>query len=266
MSEEINLDKLVPDDEEVFDSKLVEEVEQTETPPDFLSEQWHDYVMRQFMNDELDNGKPIRDGLVRVTEKLIGPIVDRQIVSFIAPHKDNYGTATVHIRLHIALTNESHPAWGIVDSIREDGIAEVNSRNTPSPFSLHQAASAASKAEAQACRKLLRLRKMIAADEATPEDMAMDADVYVPESPITDEQKTVIDILCKRINISVLDFISVGEIKYMFIEQVPSHKAQSMIKFLSEIQSAKKESPVKKVYDPAWREKNHKRTNNESTD
>jgi hypothetical protein len=259
-NEELNLDNLKADDDEIFDPDVVAEVEQAETPPAFNSEEWHEYVMRQFRDDELKDGNPSRDGLVRVTEKLIGPIFERLIVNFIGPTKDNLGTATVQSRIRIHVLNESHP---LADSvITEDGIAEVNSSNTSEPYILHPGATASSKAESQILRKVLRLRNTVAADEIASED-SLGVNIFMPESVITQEEITLIDIICKRINMSVLDFISCGETKYISIEEVPSSKAMSMIKFLNDIQSQKKARPVEKAYDSAWREKNSKRSKGE---
>jgi len=260
----INLDELVPNEESVFDPKIVAEVEATETPPAFNSEEWHEYVMRQFMENELDNGNPIRDGLVRVAEKLIGPIAKREVLNFQAGNDDGRFHSTVHIRLTLALKNESHPLYGSYPELIEDGIAETNHRNSQGPYHLHPSATSASKAEAQALRKALRLRRTIAADEATPEDL-IEEETFIPEKNIVPEQITVIDVLCKRLNISVLDFISSGEVKYAHIEQITNTKAQKMIKFLNDIQSGKQQSPVNRTYDPAWRDKNAKRSINESS-
>src|SRR5690606_9299894 len=91
------LDNLKEDDDVVFDQKVIDEVENTETPPSPTDEEWHDYVIRQFRDDEMDNGSPRRDGLVRVAEKVIGPIVKRNIVSYTGPTKDNLGNVMVHI-------------------------------------------------------------------------------------------------------------------------------------------------------------------------
>jgi len=261
---EINLEKLVPDDENVFDQKIVNEVENLEVPPYFYSEQWHEYVMRQFSEEEMEGGHPLRDGLVRVTEKLLGPIIRREVVNFQSIGSDAYNNnVIVHIRLTINVVDDNHPAYG--HNIVEDGIAEVNRRNTPAPFHLHPAATASSKAEAQALRKILRLRKMVAADEITPDDMVLNDEPYIPDHPITEEQVVVMDLLCKRLDVSLLDFINSGQSKYVSVEQIPTSKAQSMIKFLNEIQSGKQQSPVSKKYDHSWREKNHKRLNDEST-
>jgi len=259
------LNNLEIEDDVTFDPKIIEEVANTVTPPAFNSEEWHDYVMSQFLDSELDNGNPIRDGLVRVTEKLLGPIAKREVLGFQAGHENSRFHSTVHVRLTILLKNENHPLYGVYQEVIEDGIAETTGRNSQPPYNLHPSATSSSKAEAQALRKALRLRRTIAADEATPDELVMDGEVYVPETPITPEQITVIDLICKRANISLLDFINSGEIKYAFMEQITNTKAQRMIRFLNEIQSGKQTSPVSKPYDPSWREKNYKRSINEST-
>jgi hypothetical protein len=247
--------------EEIFDRKIVEEVENTETPPSFQSEEWSEFLIRQFREDELKDGNPSRDGLIRLTETYIGPIFERLIVNFTPPNKENLGTATVHSRMRILVRNESHPLFQ--EMITEDGIAEVNASNTGEPFILHPSATASSKAESQILRKVLRLRNTVAAEEVTSES-GSGVNIFMPESIIAPEEITVIDIACKRVNMSVLDYIACGDVKYLYIEELPSSKAQAMIKFLNDIQSQKKAKPVEKPYDPAWREKNEKRRRGES--
>ena len=256
----LDLNSLKEDEDTIFDKNVIAEVEATETPPHPFSEEWHDYVIRQFRDDELQGGHPIRDGLERVAQKLIGPIVSKQITGNIGPNKDNYGTATVSVSLKFIVKNEQHPL--IDDYLIQDGIADVNSRNTPHPFNLHASSTAASKAESQALRKALGLRKLVAAEELAPDDAAIE-DVFLPDSVISNEQINIIDLLCRRTNLSVLEFINIGEIKYAFVKQIPSSKAQNMIKLLNEIQSGKKTVTIK-PYDPAWRVKEEQRINNES--
>ena len=243
------------EDDVLFDQKIVDEVESAETPPAFQSEEWSDYVIRQFRDDELKDGHPSRDGLIRVTENVIGPIVERLIVSFSGPTKDNLGTATVHSRIKIEIRNSTHPLDGVL--ITEDGIAEVNAANTGEPFILHPSATASSKAESQILRKVLRLRNTVAADEIAS-DEGTGINIFMPESVIAQEEITVIDIACKRVNMSVLDYIACGDVQYLYVEQIPSSKAKSMIKFLNGIQSQKVKKPIEKIYDPTWREKNEK--------
>ncbi len=255
-NENVDIDSLKEEESEIFDPQIVAEVEATETPPDFYSEEWSDYVLRQFRDDELIEGHPKHSGLLRIAESLIGPVMSRTVQDFVAPTKENLGTATVHSRMVFLVTNELHPLAG--HQLIEDGIAEVNEGNSAMPFLLHPSATASSKAEAQALRKALRLRNLVAADEIAPDESA-GVNIFMPETMIAPEEITIIDVSCKRINMSVLDFIACGDTRYLCIEEVPGSKAKAMIKFLGEIASQKKVRPVEKVYDPAWREKNAQR-------
>lgn len=237
-----------------FDPSIVEEVEATETPPSPYSEEWHEFVMRHFRDDELEGGNPVHAGLIRVTENLIGPIVHRHLISNIGPADNNRGTATVAMRVEVEVTNPQH--FFVGRTISEDGIGDVNSRNTPAPFHMHPSASAKTKAEAQALRNILRLRRVVSADELSPEGSSNE-DLFSPDTLITDEHINVLDIVCKRCNISVLDYINSGKQRYAVVEQIPSSVAINMIKFLNKIQSGQeKRSETIGKYDPEWREKN----------
>lgn len=237
-----------------FDPEIVKEVEETETPPSPYSEEWHDYAMRQFRDDELEGGNPIHAGLIRVTELLIGPIYSRKVVSHIGPSDSNRGTATVAMRIKVKVTNPQHAFVG--ELISEDGVGDVNNRNTPAPFHMHPSASAKTKAEAQALRNILRLRRVVSADEVAPEG-SNDNDLFSPDSLITDEHINVLDLVCKRTNISVLDYINCGRAKYGVVEQIPSSAAINMIKFLNKIQSGQEKRPENVgKYEADWREKN----------
>lgn len=242
------------ENEEMFDKKLISEITE-KLPPAFNSLEWSDYVMSKFEDDELEDGRPIASGLIRVVQDLIGPIIDRKIISFTPANSDNYHNATVHVRVKVLMNNESHPLYKIVDYIEQDGIAEVNLRNTPAPFHLHPAASAFTKAEAQAIRKMLCLKNVVAADEVTPEDLVLESEAFIPKQPITPEQINVIDRLCVKLDINVMDLINSGKNKYNIIESVEYSVAHNMIKFLSEIQTGQKQSPVTTKYVQGWRKK-----------
>lgn len=255
MEEDIDLKKLIEDEDSTFDKRVIEEVESKEEVPAFNSEKWTEYVMSKFEDYELEDGRPVADALFRVTQQLIGPIIDRKIISFSPASTDNHYNSTVHVRLKVLLETNNHPLKGICDFIEQDGIAEVNPRNTPAPYHMHPSASAFTKAEAQALRKLLYLNKVVAADEVSPDELVAEAEVFTPKLPIQEEQITIIDRLCNKLNISVQEYINSGKKQYSSISNVEFGTAQEMIKFLSSILGEKKNKPQISSYDKDWRKK-----------
>ena len=57
------------------ETENVEEQEESESPS-MLSSEWNDYVMSHFDESELINGNPICAGLRRVSELLLGSIIE----------------------------------------------------------------------------------------------------------------------------------------------------------------------------------------------
>lgn len=228
--------------------------------PVFGSYKWHDYVMGEFEDDELEGveRRPNHSGLTRVAELLIGPIISREIISYTTPSNENLGTATVHVRISFYIgDNEDHPLYGKAKSVSEDGITDVNERNTESPYNLKPSATASTQAESQALRKALRLRKTISADEAVPEQMEYNESGFAPDNYISKEAINLLDHVCRRTNISVLDMINCGKNKYKYIEVVPESVAKSMMKYINDIQSGNKTVPENVgKYEVNWREIN----------
>lgn len=226
--------------------------------PAFGSHLWSDYVMSRFHDDELENNCPTCDGLRRVVEELLGPIVSSGINHSVAPDSSNRGTATVAVGIVLRVNkDETHPMNEQEDIYAED-IANCGAYNTDHPFSIHQSATAATRAEGRALRKLLRLKKVVAAEELAEETNVDFEEVFNPSRPITDEQINVIDLLCKRLNVDVLRYISAGKFTYDKIENVPYEKAAKVIQHLNAVQRGKKDFPEifkNYPYDNGWRDR-----------
>ena len=91
--------------EEVDESEFLENSEVG--IPSIESEQWADYVMDKFRNDEMENGNPTCDGLRRVTELLVGPIIGRDVAIHQSPNIENHGTSTVVMDGNNQVTDET---------------------------------------------------------------------------------------------------------------------------------------------------------------
>ena len=223
--------------------------------PPFNNPNWHEWVISQFEEDELEGGCPTCDGLRRVTENTIGPISKVEIIKNDAPNMDNKGNATVVVGITIdPVILDSHPM--AQRSIYVEDVADANQLNTPPEIFKHPSATAGTRAESRAYRKILRLRKVLTAEEANSEAADSD-DNWTPSEPITDQQINVIDLLCHRNNVNLMEFLNCGDKTYVCIEQVTKYTAQRMLQHLNKIQRKNATCPEGVgEYDENWRVKN----------
>ena len=223
--------------------------------PAFNTEKWSEWVISQFTDDELENGAPTCDGLRRVAEDVLGPIEKVEVIKNDTPAINNKGNATVVVGVTISpVWLEGHPRYG--KYIYVEDLADANRLNTPEEIFKHPSATAGTRAESRAYRKMLRLRKILTAEELASNEANLEED-WSPSTPITDQQITVIDMLCGRTNMNVLDFINCGDSKYVCVEQVSEQSAQKMLQYLNRIQ--RKDAPRPDDmgdYDENWRIKN----------
>ena len=226
------------------------------TQPEFNSEKWSEWVMSKFADDELENGAPTCDGLRRVAEDMLGPIEKVEVIKNDTPNVQNKGNATVVVGITISpVWLEGHPRYG--KSIYVEDLADANRLNTPEEIFKHPSATAGTRAESRVYRKMLRLRKVLAAEELASNESNLEEE-WSPSTPITDQQITVIDMLCQRTNMSVLGFINCGDLQYVCVEQVSEQSAQKMLQHLNRIQRKDADMPDGiENYDENWRIKNN---------
>lgn len=223
--------------------------------PEFNSEKWSEWVMSKFTDDELENGAPTCDGLRRVAEDILGPIEKVEVIKNDTPSVNNKGNATVVVGVTIdPVWLEGHPRYG--KSIYVEDLADANKLNTPEEIFKHPSATAGTRAESRTYRKMLRLRKVLTAEELASNESNIEEE-WSPSTPITDQQITVIDMLCKRTDMNVLEFINCGDSKYVCVEQVSEQSAQKMLQYLNRIQRKDADRPDEiSVYDENWKVKN----------
>ena len=223
--------------------------------PSFNSEKWSEWVMSQFADDELENGAPTCDGLRRVAENVLGPIEKVEIIKNDTPNVNNKGNATVVVGVTIShVLLEGHPRHG--SYIYVEDLADANKLNTPEEIFKHPSATAGTRAESRVYRKMLRLRKVLTAEELASNESTLEEE-WSPSTPITEQQITVIEMLCKRTNMNVLEFINCGDSKYVCVEQVSEQSAQKMLQYLNRIQRKDADRPDDiGDYDDNWKVKN----------
>jgi hypothetical protein len=235
--------------EKIDSEKQEEDVVEDETPSVGSSE-WTDYVMSKFDKSELIDGNPICAGLRRVTELVLGDIIESGPVQvFPADDSNGPGRATVVFQVVIRCFDD------IVRSYSE--VADVWHGNTDDLFCAHPVATASTRAEGRALRKALKIR-VLAAEELAKKDIVEIVQQSIKSlnqmNAITSQQIQFVDNFCSRFDINVIDFINMGEESYATVFDISKDKAAKMIKFLNQYQKSDTEIPESiKGYNQNWR-------------
>ena len=250
MLDRVNMDE---EFEEVDDVVLQEEYDATMDPeaPPYNSREWSDYVMTKFDKSELIDGNPICAGLRRVSEMLLGTVVEsgpEQVFPSTDPNKP--GRATVVYKVVFDWMNT-----GYFKTFRE--VADVWHGNTDDLFCAHPVATASTRAEGRALRKALKIRAL-AAEELAKKDIvsivqATTAD-WNPEDTISNQQVTFVNNKCKQLDIDVRKFVNMGSTKYESINDVTRNTAQKMLRQLNEYQQQGSIPERIQGYESDWRE------------
>jgi hypothetical protein len=211
---------------------------------------WNDYVMSFFEPEELYDGKPNLDGLRRVTEMLVGEIIQNVSVVNQCPSADNGGYATATATVQI------EDEKGVLKVF--SGVADAHPGNLTGDFIKYPSPMAETRAESRALRKALRLRTVSSEEIGGPP-------VITEETPdeniaITDTQLNMIDTLAKdnqrgmNINTKLLiENMGVAEdISTIEINKLTKEDGKKIIKTLSSFQ---KEGPPEALigYESDWR-------------
>jgi len=172
--------------------------------PDITDPAWNDYVMGLFMPEELIDGKPLVDGLRRVSQLVLGRIVSASPTQVFPPQaEDHHGRATVVFEIIFE------------DNSRFADVADVWEGNTDDTFCAFATATASTRAEARALRKALRLRTC-SAEEMTKKDTASIVKTiskvnetsgtvtgeYNEKARMTSPQANFISVRCKEMDIN----------------------------------------------------------------
>ena len=218
-------------------------------PPSISSPEWSDYVISKFESDEMVDGNPTVDGLRRVTEVVLGEIISTDTEIAQVPTKENEGRATavcsVVVQTHFGTVRKS------------SGSGDAWHKNTDMPYSKFPVAMAETRAEGRALRRILQLRKVVAAEELS--DGLDDSIDY--EKNITDNQVNFIEVMCRPegrgLDINVAKLISETDAttaKIVSIRELKHSEATKVIKLLSSYQSNADDIPVSiRGYDAEWR-------------
>ncbi len=225
------------------------------TVPTPQDENWQDWVLSQFREDELvvgEDGKkrPRVNGLRRLTEKLIGQVVRSESRIIKAPSPDSL-SATVEHSIDIVVNEIAKSIAGQCRSYTD--VADVSALNTDDDFLRFPASVAATRAEARCLRKALYLYSVPAEEELTTKTVASVGMDWKPDDMISEAQINGINVLCKRLNIDVEELLKLGEVQYPDIKMMPKASASKLLAYLNGLQQGKPMPDGLKGYKEGWK-------------
>ena len=215
--------------------------------PVYGTKEWTEFILDELEDDEKVGDRPFCDGLRRMVEKYVGPIQVREIPHISPPSESDY-IATVVVSVQVPIIQPSHPWFGILDYLQESAVADVTRDNMKEPFINFPSATASTMAESRCLKNVLRLRKVVTAEE-------VGAEVWDDNEAIPDEQIDIIDLVAKRNNISVGDALKVSNVKN--IRELTKTRGVKLLGYLHKIIEERKKSSTAHEnigkYNSEWR-------------
>ena len=220
--------------------------------PKFGDLEWSDYVMSHFTPDELFEGNPKVDGLWRVTELLLGEIIDFESKVVEAASEKNGFCATVSATVIVWKKTPSQDT-NCRESISASGVGDCSFRNADQMYARFPSSLAETRAKARALRTILRLRNVVAHEELVPENIDDDQ----TKEPSTESQRDTYDLLCEKLNINAGKLLTqtCKDSNYVFKGYKVLHKyiLTKCIKQLNAYQNKKEQIPVElQGYMKGW--------------
>ena len=210
-----------------------------------------DYIMSKFQYDELMDGNPTVDGLRRVTELVLGQIIDMKCEIVQTPNKENEGRATVTCSVTVLVNWENN-----LHHRTASGSGDAWHKNTDMPYSKFPVAMAETRAEGRALRRLLQLRKIVAAEELSETANNEEQDY---SEDVTNNQISFIDVMCKSVgrglDINVEEFVKSQFPSCKTIRDLRHQQASNLIQSLSHYQQNMEQIPdAVKGYITTWKD------------
>ncbi len=218
--------------ESISDLVKVTDVSQV---PQYDSPEWPEYVLSQFSPEEVIDGHPKRDGIIRLIYKLVGPIVRSGVRSYQQGQMSKSGERILDTPSVVEWEMVIQPTkLGLQDEWVFSDIAEVYDGNCEAAFVRFALSTCATRAESRVGRKVLRLKASVEEITSVPLEVAY------TEKMIDSNQITAISVMAKQMDVNVPAFIAGGKVSYKRIQDIPWNTALKMIDTLSRWKTAGK--------------------------
>lgn len=253
MTEEMAAALEAPVDDSPFLS--AQELLDAEPPEGMNDPGWSDFVLSKFAHDELGDGKPKVNGLRRVAQLLLGPIVMSyakvvQSPRYIPLDEGNkqgpmWEPAVVEYAIQI-LWKRTDEREGL--EVEYQDCATLWSGNCDNPdIARFMVEVAATRAEARALRKLLALKGIAYEESVSP------SETTAPSS-ISPAQVLFLEAKARELDIDLKAFVNAGQRAYRRIDEVPRDTALVMADKMGEYVRAPQTIPAKmKGFKADWR-------------
>jgi hypothetical protein len=193
------------------------------------SPEWQNYVLSQFSPDELYQGKhPNVNGLRRVVELVIGPIISGRVNTKDVTYHDSYGGG-FRVTAEYEITIMSKTGEVVFSS-----VADAGPDNTDKIYRRYPAAMAETRAEARALRKALKIQ--VAASEELSKVAEED------DEPASSVQVSTIKSILYKLKINQEKF----EEEHGPLAYLKKREAHAIIQQLNSMQQSKSKSVKEK--------------------
>lgn len=211
MTEKNPLDSMI----ESVDDDIIDVDPNAEKIPSMSSPEWDVYILSKLTNDEKDeeNGYPKTEGLGRLV-RIVGRVVESS--SKIIDASPEYA-AVEHT---VVLDKGNGPEQYV-------GVADAHPGNSDGEYNKFLLAVASTRARGRAYRDILGI-KTVAAEEVSEK--------AAEGITATENQKSAIKLLCKKLKIDMMKFINLSGGNYSELGDVPKTLAQRMLSKLNEYQ------------------------------
>jgi len=196
-----SLDSPIIDSLEDINDDETNVIEETIDPS---SPGWTQYVLGQFLEDEVDGTNPRVEGLRRVAGKLVGELVEEGCDLEAVPTQDNNFRACTK-------------AWGVFITPngltkRFEALADASSDNCVEDFATYLVAMADTRAKGRMFRNALHLRRVVSAEEVS-KTVATAKDIQ-SGGPIHEGQISMIRLIAGRLGVSIIKLLDSMAIPY----------------------------------------------------
>jgi len=215
---EINMPEKISSQQETVEIETAGD-DLPKSPPDPCDPEWTQYVLGQFMDDEVDGQNPRVEGLRRIAGLILGEMIEEGCDLVCSPTSENGFRAAVK-------------AWGIFMNRntgitkRFEALADAHPENCIEDYATYLVAMADTRAKGRMFRNALCLKRVVSAEEIS-KTVANSSDVQSGGS-IHTSQITMIRMMATRNNFIISDVLDDLGIEYKMDENTGDVNLQSL--------------------------------------